>query len=86
MYTMGETKENWVTCQNGQNLHLKCDLQLKPKEDIEDGESQFGNIIRKSTVNKDKVVVQISVTVFSVDQSLVQWGRQPYKWRLFLQV
>lgn len=32
---MGETKENWVTRQNGPNPHLKYRLLLKAK-DVED--------------------------------------------------
>lgn len=31
---MGETQENSVTQQNGQNPHLKYQLQLKTKEDV----------------------------------------------------
>ena len=31
---MGETQENWVTCQNGWNPHLKYHFQLKTKEDV----------------------------------------------------
>ena len=31
---MGETQENSVTQQNGQNPHLKYHLQLKTKEDV----------------------------------------------------
>ena len=31
---MGETKENWVTHQNGQNPHLKHRRQLETKEDV----------------------------------------------------
>ena len=82
---------------NGQNLHLKCHPQLKPKEEVEDGESQFGNIIRKSTVNKDEVVVQISITVFFADHvcsSSSLWysegdkptnGDSSYKYKCFFQ-
>lgn len=31
---MGETLENWATCQNGWNPHLKYHLKLKRKEDV----------------------------------------------------
>ena len=37
---MGETQENWATCQNGWNLHLKYHLQLKTEEDV--GGSDLG--------------------------------------------
>ena len=38
---MGETQENGVTHQNGQNLHLKYQLQLSTKEDA--GDSDLGH-------------------------------------------
>lgn len=38
---MGETQENWVTCQNGQNPPLKCHPQLKTKEDVGDSVWDF---------------------------------------------
>ena len=64
---MGETQKNWVTHQNGWSPHLKYYLQLKTKEDVEGGESLLWEVTRKSTVNMGKVVKQIQVIVFSID-------------------
>ena len=40
-------------------LTLNCRLQLKRKEDVEDGESQLMEVARKSTEDKSKVDIHI---------------------------
>lgn len=44
---MGETQENSVTQQNGQNPHLKYQLQLKTKEDVGGSGSCIKNVARE---------------------------------------
>ena len=62
-YTWERSRE---THQNGQSPHLKHHLQLKTKEDFEGGESQLQKVTRKSTVNKDKVVIYIFESMASL--------------------
>lgn len=66
---MGDTQENWVTPQNGSSHHIKCYLQLKTKEDVLGG-GQLWEVTRKVTVNKNKVVMQIKLVAFSIDEFL----------------
>ena len=61
---MGENQENWVILWNGlNNNHIKYHLQQdKKKKKILGGggkENQLSEVTRKSTVNKDKVAMQI---------------------------
>lgn len=63
--TMGETQEHWVTRQNNGSHHLQYHLRLKTKMLVM--ESQLWEVNRKSTVNKGKVIMQVSV------QGLLHW-------------
>lgn len=53
----GRKSGNSVPYQNGQSPHLKLHLQLRTKENVESGE--LSKVIRKSRVNKVKIVMQI---------------------------
>ena len=65
---MGNNEENWVTPPSGLSCGSKYHPQLKTKKNWGGGD-QLWKVIRKNTVNKDKVVMQIQVSALCIDKN-----------------